>query len=207
MAYGIIHDLAVGSHPGGADAWAYRRLLATGFSVGAPPDGFNQLGQDWSQPPWNPRALAAVDYRPMAELFGAALRHAGGLRVDHVMGLMRLWWVPRGQPPDRGAYVSYDHRASVGALVGAAARADAVAIGEDLGTIDPWIRDYLAEQGILGTMMLWFAHCADGTPMPPGDWRRGCMATVGTHDVPPSLRLRDRRPGDRSCQARPAEDL
>ena len=74
----------------------------------------------------------------------------------------------RGQPPDRGAYVSYDHRASVGALVGAAARADAVAIGEDLGTVDPWIRDYLAEQGILGTMMLWFAHGADGTPMPPG---------------------------------------
>ena len=98
----------------------------------------------------------------MAELFGSALRHGGGLRVDHVMGLMRLWWVPAGQPPDRGAYVSYDHRASVGALVGAAARADAVAIGEDLGTVDPWIRDYLAEQGILGTMMLWFAHCADG---------------------------------------------
>ncbi len=185
MAYGIIHDLAVGSHPAGADAWAYRRLLASDFSVGAPPDGFNQLGQDWSQPPWNPRALAAVGYRPMAELFGAALRNAGGLRVDHVMGLMRLWWVPAGQPPDRGAYVSYDHRASVGALVGTAARTGAIAIGEDLGTIDPWIRDYLAEQGILGTMMLWFAHAGDGTPMRPDEWRRGCMATVGTHDVPP----------------------
>jgi 4-alpha-glucanotransferase len=185
MTYGIIHDLAIGSHPGSADAWAYRRLLATGFSVGAPPDGFNQLGQDWSQPPWNPRELAAVGYRPMAELFGAALRHAGGLRVDHVMGLMRLWWVPIGQPPDSGAYVSYDHRSSVGALVGAAARAGAVAIGEDLGTVDPWIRDYLAEQGVLGTMMLWFAQTGDGTPMRPGEWRRGCMATVGTHDVPP----------------------
>jgi 4-alpha-glucanotransferase len=185
MAHGIIHDLAVGSHPGGADAWAYRRLLATGFTVGAPPDGFNQLGQDWSQPPWNPRALAAARYRPMAELFGAPLRHAGGLRVDHVMGLMRLWWIPAGQPADRGAYVSYDHRASVGALVGAAARSDAVAIGEDLGTIDPWIRDYLAEQGVLGTMMLWFARSGDGMPLPPQEWRRGCMATVGTHDVPP----------------------
>jgi 4-alpha-glucanotransferase len=185
MAHGIIHDLAIGSHPGGADAWAYRRLLATGFTVGAPPDGFNQLGQDWSQPPWNPRALAAARYRPMAELFGAPLRHAGGLRVDHVMGLMRLWWIPAGQPADRGAYVSYDHRASVGALVGAAARADAVAIGEDLGTIDAWIRDYLAEQGVLGTMMLWFAHSRDGMPLRPQEWRRGCMATVGTHDVPP----------------------
>jgi 4-alpha-glucanotransferase len=185
MAHGIIHDLAVGSHPGGADAWSNQRLLASGFSVGAPPDGFNQLGQDWSQPPWNPRALEAVGYRPMAELFSASLRHAGGLRVDHVMGLMRLWWVPVGQPPDRGAYVSYDHRASVGALVGAAARADKVAVGEDLGTVDPWIRGYLADQGILGTMMLWFAHTHDGWPLPPADWRRDCMATVGTHDVPP----------------------
>jgi 4-alpha-glucanotransferase len=185
MAYGIIHDLAVGTHPGGADAWANQRLLASGFSVGAPPDGFNQLGQDWSQPPWNPRALAAADYQPMAELFAAALRHAGGLRVDHVMGLMRLWWVPPGQPPDRGAYVSYDQRASVGALVSAAARADALAVGEDLGTVAPWIRDFLAEQRILGTMMLWFADAPDGTPLRPADWRRDCMATVGTHDVPP----------------------
>ncbi len=185
MAHGIIHDLAIGTHPGGADAWANQRLLAPGFSVGAPPDGFNQLGQDWSQPPWNPRALAAAGYRPLAELFGATLRQAGGLRVDHVMGLMRLWWVPAGQPPDRGAYVSYDHRASVGALVGAAARAGAVAVGEDLGTVDPWIRGYLAEQGILGTMMLWFTHTRDGTPLRPADWRRDCMATVGTHDVPP----------------------
>ena len=189
MAHGIIHDLAVGTHPGGADAWANQRLLAPGFSVGAPPDGFNQLGQDWSQTPWNPRALADAGYRPMAELFGATMRQAGGLRVDHVMGLMRLWWLPVGQPPDRGAYVSYDHRASVGALVSAAARAGALAVGEDLGTVDPWIRDYLAEQGILGTMMLWFAHTSDGTPLRPADWRRDCMATVGTHDVPPIFGL------------------
>jgi 4-alpha-glucanotransferase len=185
MAHGIIHDLAVGTHPGGADAWAYRRVIAGEFSVGAPPDGFNQLGQDWSQPPWNPRALAAAGYRPLAELFAAALRHGGGLRVDHVMGLTRLWWVPAGQLPDRGAYVHYDHQASVGALVAAAARAGAIAIGEDLGTVDPWIRDYLAEQDVLGTMMLWFAHTDDGAPLPPEQWRRGCMATVGTHDVPP----------------------
>jgi 4-alpha-glucanotransferase len=185
MAHGIIHDLAIGTHPGGADAWANQQLLAPGFSVGAPPDGFNQLGQDWSQPPWNPRALAAADYRPMGELFAAALRHAGGLRVDHVMGLMRLWWVPPGQPPDRGAYVSYDHRASVGALVSAAARAGAVAVGEDLGTVAPWIHEYLADQGVLGTMMVWFAAASDGTPLRPADWRRDCMATVGTHDVPP----------------------
>jgi 4-alpha-glucanotransferase len=185
MAHGIIHDLAVGVHPGGADAWAMQDLLVPGFSVGAPPDGFNQLGQDWSQPPWHPRRLAAAHYRPLAELFDATLRHGGGIRVDHVMGLMRLWWIPSGQPPDRGAYVRYDHQASVGALARAAGRAHAVAIGEDLGTIDRWVSDYLVSRDILGTMMLWFARADDGAPLPPSRWRRACMATVGTHDVPP----------------------
>ncbi len=184
MAHGIIHDLAVGVHPGGADAWAHRGELVAGFSVGAPPDGFNQTGQDWAQPPWHPGRLAASRYRPLAELFAEQLRHAGGIRVDHVMGLMRLWWVPAGQRPDHGAYVSYDHEASVAALTGAAARAGAVAIGEDLGTVDPWIRDYLARHGILGTEMLWFASDKAGRPLPPGRWRRACMATGGTHDMP-----------------------
>ncbi len=185
MAVGVIHDLAVGAHPGGADAWAHQDEIVRGMSVGAPPDGFNQRGQDWAQPPWHPRRLAAAHYRPLAGLFGAALRHAGGLRVDHVMGLTRLWWVPAGMTPDRGAYVRYDQRATVGALASQAARAGALAIGEDLGTVDPWIREYLAERGILGTTMLWFAREPDGTPLRPGHWRRGCMATVGTHDVPP----------------------
>jgi 4-alpha-glucanotransferase len=185
MAIGVIHDLAVGAHPGGADAWTHRDKIVGGMSVGAPPDGFNQLGQDWGQPPWNPRRLAAAHYGPLAGLFRAALRHAGGLRVDHVMGLMRLWWVPAGMTPDRGAYVRYDHRATVGALAGQAARAGALAIGEDLGTVDPWIREYLADRGILGTSMLWFAREPDGSPLRPEHWRRGCMATVGTHDLPP----------------------
>ena len=185
MVIGLIHDLAVGAHPGGADAWTHRDKIVSGISVGAPPDGFNQLGQDWGQPPWNPRRLAEAGYGPLAGLFGAALRHAGGLRVDHVMGLMRLWWVPAGMTPDRGAYVRYDHRATVGALAGQAARAGALAIGEDLGTVAPWIREYLADRGILGTTMLWFAREPDGSPLRPEHWRSGCMATVGTHDLPP----------------------
>ncbi len=185
MPLGIIHDLAVGVNPGGADAWAHPELLVSGVSVGAPPDSFNQLGQDWGQPPWHPRRIAAAGYRPLADLFAASLRRAGGLRVDHVMGLTRLWWIPAGRRPDQGAYVSYDHRATVGALAAAAAKADAVAIGEDLGTVDPWIRTELADHNILGTTMLWFARDRNGKPLRPALWRRACMATVGTHDVPP----------------------
>jgi 4-alpha-glucanotransferase len=184
MSTGIIGDLAVGVHPGGADAWAHQDLLVRGMSVGAPPDEYNQLGQDWSQPPLHPQRLAASGYRALTGLYGSGLRHAGGLRVDHVMSLMRLWWIPAGMPPDRGAYVRYDHTATVRALAGQAASAGALAIGEDLGTVDPWIRNYLASHGILGTSLLWFAHESDGTPLEAQHWRRACMATVGTHDVP-----------------------
>src|SRR5580692_7427566 len=202
MGTGIITDLAVGAYPGGADAWAQQDLLVGGLSVGAPPDEFNQRGQDWSQPPWHPQRMAEVGYQPMADLFAAALRNAGGLRVDHVMGLMRLWRVPHGMTPDRGAYIRYDHRSTVAALAGQAARGGgggrgvraggkpALAIGEDLGTVDPWIREYLASSGIMGTMMLWFAREPDGTPLAPEHWRRDCMATVGTHDVPPAAAFR-----------------
>ncbi len=185
MSLGIITDLAVGANPGGADAWARQDLFVRGISVGAPPDGFNQLGQDWAQPPWHPQRLAAAGYEPLAQLFGAVLRHAGGLRVDHVMGLMRLWWIPEGMSPDRGAYVRYDHHASVRALARAAGHAGAVAVGEDLGTVQPWITEYLAGSGVLGTMLLWFAREPDGSPLAPRHWRRGCMATVGSHDLPP----------------------
>jgi 4-alpha-glucanotransferase len=185
MGIGIIRDLAVGCHPGGADAWAWQHVLVPGMSVGAPPDEFNQRGQDWNQPPWHPQRLASDGYAPLAGLMGAGLRHAGGLRVDHVMGLLRLWWVPAGMRPDQGTYVRYDHQAMVGVLTGQAAAAGALAIGEDLGTVDPWIREYLAGQGVLGTSMLWFERGPDGAPLPPGKWRRNCLAMVGTHDVPP----------------------
>jgi 4-alpha-glucanotransferase len=185
MRIGIIRDLAVGCHPGGADAWAWRDVLVPEVSVGAPPDEFNQRGQDWNQPPWHPQRLAAEQYEPMADLMHAALQHAGGLRVDHVMGLFRLWWVPAGMGPDQGTYVHYDHRATVGVLDGQAVSAGALAIGEDLGTVEPWIREYLAEHGVLGTSMLWFERGGDGAPLLPAKWRRNCLAMVGTHDLPP----------------------
>jgi len=185
MRIGVIADLAVGAHPGGADAWAYADVLVLQVSVGAPPDEFNQRGQDWGQPPWHPGRLAAAGYGPLAGLIRAAFGHTGGLRADHVMGLFRLWWVPAGMTPDQGTYVRYRHEATVSALTGEAARAGALAIGEDLGTVEDWVRDYLAAHGVLGTSMLWFERRGDGVPRPPGQWRHRCLATVGTHDVPP----------------------
>jgi len=186
MRIGVIADLAVGAHPGGADAWARQDVIVPGVSVGAPPDEFNQRGQDWSLPPWHPGHLAATGGQPLAELFAATTRHAGGLRIDHVMGLSRLWWIPAGMPPDRGAYVRYDHELLGGVLAAGAAQAGAVAIGEDLGTVEPWLRSFLAERQVLGTSMLWFERGSDGRPLPPSAWRRGCLAAVGTHDLPPA---------------------
>jgi 4-alpha-glucanotransferase len=186
MSIGVISDLAVGAHPGGADAWARQDVIVTGVSVGAPPDEFNQRGQDWTLPPGHPGWLAARAGRPFGELIAAATRHAGGLRIDHVMGLARLWWIPAGMAPDQGTYVRYDHELIGDVLCAEVAREQVLAIGEDLGTVEPWLRDFLADRRVLGTSMLWFERYPDGTPRRPGEWRRGCLATVGTHDLPPA---------------------
>lgn len=188
MGLGVVHDLAVGVHPRGADAWALRTALAQGVTVGAPADQYNQLGQDWSQPPWRPDRLAELGYAPYRDMLRTVLRHAGGIRVDHILGLFRLWWVPEGLPASAGAYVKYDHEALVGILILEAHRAGAVVIGEDLGTVEPWVRDYLAERGVLGTSILWFERDfgGSGDPLPPQAYRRLCLATVTTHDLPPT---------------------
>jgi 4-alpha-glucanotransferase len=102
------------------------------------------------------------------------------------MGLARLWWIPAGMPPDMGTYVRYDHELTAGVLAAEVARAGALAIGEDLGTVEPWLRKFLAARRVLGTSVLWFERRADGAPCRPGGWRRGCLATVGTHDMPPA---------------------
>jgi 4-alpha-glucanotransferase len=186
MTIGIIADLAVGAHPGGADAWARQDVIVTGVSVGAPPDEFNQRGQDWTLPPWHPGWLAAQAGRPLGELIAATMRNAGGVRIDHVMGLARLWWIPAGMGPGQGTYVRYDHELIGDVLCAEAAHAQAVAIGEDLGTVEPWLRGFLAGRQVLGTSMLWFERHPDGTPRRPDEWRRGCLAMVGTHDMPPA---------------------
>jgi len=186
MPIGIIADLAIGSHPGGADAWSGQCLIAGGFSVGAPPDPFNQRGQDWALPPYHPGALAASGYRPLAELFGSTLAGAGGIRIDHVMGLSRLWWIPAGASPSQGAYVYYDAAGTIGTLAAAAASAGSVAIGEDLGTVEPWLRDALSARGALGTSMLWFERGWSNEPLVPQWWRKNSLVTVSTHDLPPA---------------------
>ena len=186
MALGVVHDLAVGVHPEGADAWGLRDVLATGVSVGAPPDQFNQLGQNWSQPPWHPDRLAELGYAPFRDMVRALLQDAGGLRIDHVIGLFRLWWIPDGMSAAEGAYVRYDHEALIGILVLEAARAGAVVIGEDLGVVEPAARDYLRERGVLGTSILWFEWGEDGRLLPPEAYRELCLATVTTHDLPPT---------------------
>ena len=201
MSLGIMADLAVGVHPNGADTWALQDVMALGVTAGAPPDEFNQLGQDWSQPPWRPDRLEEHEYRPFRALIRAVLRHAGGVRIDHIIGLFRLWWIPRGASPTEGTYVRYDHEAMIGIVALEAHRAGAVVVGEDLGTVEPWVRDYLLLRGLLGTSILWFELDRDGNggPLPAERWREYCLSSVTTHDLPPTagylsgehVRLRD----------------
>ncbi|MBE1548261.1 4-alpha-glucanotransferase [Mycobacterium sp. OAS707] len=188
MELGIMHDLAVGVDPNGADAWALQDVLALGVTAGAPPDEFNQLGQDWSQPPWRPDQLVNHAYGPFRALVNAVLRHAGGVRIDHIIGLFRLWWIPKGAPPTEGTYVRYDHEAMIGVVALEAHRAGAVVVGEDLGTVEPWVRDYLRERGLFGTSILWFEAERDGAggPLPAEKWREFCLSAVTTHDLPPT---------------------
>jgi 4-alpha-glucanotransferase len=188
MALGIMHDLAVGVHPNGADAWALQDVMAPGVTAGAPPDEFNQLGQDWSQPPWRPDRLDEQEYRPFRALIRAVLRHAGGIRIDHIIGLFRLWWIPQGAQPTQGTYVRYDHEAMIGIVALEAHRAGALVVGEDLGTVEPWVRDYLLLRGVLGTSILWFEldHDGNGGPLPAERWREYCLSSVATHDLPPT---------------------
>lgn len=185
MAIGVMHDLAVGVHQRGSDAWSLRPMYAQGMAVGAPPDMYNQQGQTWNQPPWLPGALAEAGYAPLRDMIRTLLRHAGALRIDHVIGLFRLWWIPEGLSPAGGTYVRYDHEAMIGVLMLEAQRAGAVLIGEDLGNVEPWVRDYLAARGVLGTSVLWFEREGDGF-VPPEHYRRSLLATVNTHDLPPT---------------------
>lgn len=187
MAVGVIHDLPVGVHPGGADTWALRDTFAAEVTVGAPPDAFSQQGQDWNLPPWRPDRLAELGYAPFRDVLRGVLRHADGIRIDHVAGLWRLWWIPPGEPPNRGTYVRYDAEAMLAVLALEAHRAGAVVVGEDLGTVEPKVTESLHGRGMLSSAVLWFQrdYDAPGHPLvPPEKWTATAMASISTHDLP-----------------------
>ncbi|WP_433262386.1 4-alpha-glucanotransferase [Actinosynnema sp. CS-041913] len=187
MPVGIVHDLPVGVHPGGADTWAVRDAFAPDVRVGAPPDAFSQLGQDWNLPPWRPDKLAEQGYEPFRAVIRNVLGHADGIRVDHVAGLWRLWWIPPGEPPKRGTYVRYDDDAMLAVLTLEAHRAGAVVVGEDLGTVEPEVTRALHGHGMLSSAVLWFQRDYDlpGHPLiPPEKWTESAMASISTHDLP-----------------------
>ena len=174
----VIQDLPIGVAGGGADAWAWQDVLAQGVSVGAPPDAFNSLGQDWGSPPLVPWRLQAADYEPFIQSIRATMAGAGGLRVDHVMGLFRLWWVPSDGTAADGAYVRYPYEDMLDIVALESHRAQAIVVGEDLGTVEAGVREAMAEHGILSYKLLWFEDDD------PAQWPAEAMAAITTHDLP-----------------------
>lgn len=174
----LVSDVAVGFDPDGADAWEFQDVLVPGVSIGAPPDAFNAAGQDWGLPPFDPGALRAAGYRPFIETLRAAFRHASGVRIDHVMGLFRLFWVPHGRPPSEGAYVPYPSAELLDIVAAESRRAGAFVVGEDLGTVEDGVREELAARQVLSYRLLWFE------PGAPGEYPERSLAAVSTHDLP-----------------------
>jgi len=183
MRIGLISDLAIGMDCAGSHAWARQSDLLLDLSIGAPPDGFNPRGQDWGLTGFSPGSLIACGFEPFLATVRAALRHAGGVRVDHVMGLMRLWLIPRGAAPVEGAYLNYPLDDLLRLLALESHRHGAVVIGEDLGTLPPGFRERLQGVGIAGIDVLWFERNGLGFKQ-PSHWRSEAVATTTTHDLP-----------------------
>ena len=171
-----VADMPVGVDPGGFDAWDWQHQLALGATIGAPPDRFNPAGQDWSLPPFIPHRLREVGYRPFIDTVRAQLRHAGGLRIDHVLGLFRLWWIPKGA--GGGAYVRQPTDELLEIVALESHRAGAIVIGEDLGTVPPGLRGELRRRRMLSTRLALFER------QPPDRYPRLALAGVTTHDLP-----------------------
>lgn len=186
MPLGVVHDLAVGVDPDGADAWAYASVIAPGVTLGAPADMYNQQGQRWNLAAWHPDRLARAGFQPLRDTVRAWLALGGGLRIDHILGFFRQWWIADDAPAADGAYLEMDADALLGVVRIEAARAGAVVIGEDLGVVPAGVRERLRAEDIMGTSVLWFERDRSGRPSPPAHWRRECLATVTTHDLPPT---------------------
>ena len=185
MAVGLYRDLAVGADRAGAETWADATAVVSGAQVGAPPDIYNPAGQDWELPPFHPRALREEGYRSFIQLVRANMRHAGGLRIDHAMGLQHLYWVPQGQKPSAGAYVRYPIEDLIGILALESHRHQCLVVGEDLGTVPEGFRERMAEANILSYRVLFFEQEPEtGTFLPPNAYPELALATVGSHDLP-----------------------
>lgn len=184
MAIGIIADIAVGIDPQGSHAWATPQELLCGLHVGAPPDIYSPQGQDWGLTALSPRALKASAYAPFVATLRAAMRHAGGVRIDHAMGLRRLWLVPAGAVASEGVYLRFPQRELLSLVALESQLHRAIVIGEDLGTVPDGFRDELAAAGVAGMQVLWFERDRAGRFLAPRKWRGDAVATTTTHDLP-----------------------
>lgn len=185
MSIGLYRDLAVGVNPAGSEAWSNQQLFANGATVGAPPDALALKGQDWGLPPLNPGRLRRQSYAEFTQLIRGNMRHCGALRIDHVMGLLRLWWVPHGSDATHGAYVYYPYRELIGIVALESQRNQCLVIGEDLGTVPDEIRQSLPTSAVYSYRVLMFEKHADGRFREPSEYPRRALATVSTHDLPP----------------------
>lgn len=184
MRLGLIGDLAVGMDPAGSHAWSRQRDILLGLTIGAPPDLFNPRGQNWGLTGFSPRALEEGGFVPFIATLRAALRHTGGLRIDHAMGLSRLWLVPDGADPAEGAYLAYPFTDLLHLLALESARHNAVVVGEDLGTVPEGFRETLTQHGVHGMRVLWFERDAGGGFTAARDWDPTALAMTTTHDLP-----------------------
>lgn len=179
----LMHDLPIGFDPGGADAWAWQDVIAPDVSVGAPPDEFNTRGQDWGLPPFIPHRLRSLGYEPLIQTVRTNLLAGGGLRIDHVMGIFRQFWIPAGASPRDGAYVRFASDELLDIIALESVRAGAVVVGEDLGTVEAGVREELARRRLLSYRLLWFEEDE------PRRWPEMSMASVTTHDLPTVMGL------------------
>ncbi|MDR9438497.1 MAG: 4-alpha-glucanotransferase, partial [Halomonas sp.] len=184
MAVGLIADLAVGADAAGSQAWSRQGEMLHGVSIGAPPDLINVHGQDWGLAAFSPHGLICSGFRSFIDMLRSAFAHAGGLRIDHVLGLLRLWLIPHGEPPTQGGYLRYPLEDMLRLLALESWRHRAIVIGEDLGTVAPGFSDRLVSHGILGMQVLWFEQDDDEAFLPANAWSHEAMATTSTHDLP-----------------------
>jgi 4-alpha-glucanotransferase len=184
MPIGLYHDFALGSERYGADGWVNQDVLAFKADCGAPPDAFAPEGQNWGISPLDPLRLRASGYRYFIELLRNNLRYGGAIRIDHVMALFRLFWIPRGLPPAMGTYVHYRDDELLAILALESVRAKALVIGEDLGTVPDWVRDRLGPAGVLSYRVFYFEREPGGGWKPPAHYPAQSLAVATTHDLP-----------------------